>query len=182
MSAPKIIQVKEDLKYLRTLLKSSSEFIRPRIMMLLEIKKSGENGISKRALAELVGVNHNSIQTWRSSYISGGITLLLSHKKIGYKPSLITAQEREAIDRKLKDPKNGLRGYTELLRWIEQEYQKSIHYNTLYKYCVRNFGSSVKVARKSHVKKDPEAVEALKKTSRTSASKQSPAKMDSLKR
>ncbi|HPT40736.1 MAG TPA: winged helix-turn-helix domain-containing protein [Candidatus Paceibacterota bacterium] len=182
MSAPKNVQVKENIKYLRTLLKLSSEFLRPRIIMLIEIKKSEGTGISKRALAELVGVNPNSIQTWRSLYISGGITLLLSHKKIGYKPSLITAEEREAIDQKLKDPKNGLRGYTELMRWIEQEYQKSIHYNTLYKYCVRNFGSSVKVARKSHVKKDPEAVETLKKTSQISASKLSPAKKNSLKK
>ena len=32
------------------------------------------------------------------------------------------------------------------------------------KYCMRNFGSSVKVARKSHVKKDEQAVNAFKKT------------------
>jgi len=182
MAAPKIIHVKEDLKYLKKLLKSSSNFLRPRIIMLIEIKKTEGKGISKRALAERVGVNHNSIQTWRSNYISGGILLLLSHKKTGYKPSLINEEERVAIECKLKDPKNGLRGYTELMSWFEQKYQKSILYNTLYKYCVRNFGSSVKVARKSHVNKNPEAVEAFKKTSVISVGMQSPAKKDNLKK
>jgi transposase len=169
MSAAKIIQVREELQYLRKLLKRSSNFVAPRIRMLIEIKKHESTGISKRALAELIGVNHNSIQTWRSMYFTGGIELLLSHKRIGYKPSLITAEEHEAIHRKLHDPQNGLHGYKELMRWIEQEFGKNIYYNTLYKYCVRKFGSSVKVARKSHVKKDLQAVEAFKKTSLKSA-------------
>ena len=59
---------------------------------------------------------------------------------------------------------NGLRGYTELLNWIEQEFGKDVKYNTLLKYCIRKFGSKVKVARKSHVKKDDQAAEAFKKT------------------
>jgi hypothetical protein len=55
MSLPKIIEVKEELHYLRKLLKPSTGFIAPRIKMLIKIKKS-EKGISKRDLAELVGV------------------------------------------------------------------------------------------------------------------------------
>jgi len=171
MSLPKIIQVKEDLNDLKKILKKSSVLIQPRIKMLIEIKKSSDNALSKRALAEIIGVNHNSIQSWRSMYELGGITLLMTHKKTGYKPPLITKEDREVIECKLKDPNNGLRGYTELMKWIKQELEISIRYNTLYKYCVRNFGSSVKVARKSHVKKDIEAVEAFKKTSQISALK-----------
>jgi hypothetical protein len=37
------------------------------------------------------------------------------------------------------------------------------------KYVKRNFGAQCKVARKSHVKKDPDAVAAFKKTSGDSA-------------
>jgi transposase len=182
MSAPKIIHVHESLQYLRKLLKESSVFIAPRIKMLIEIKKKEGEGISKRVLAELIGVNHNSIQTWRKLYLSGGITLLMSHKKTGYKPTIITKEEHDAIESKLKDPQNGIRGYTELMTWIENEFQKSINYNTLYKYCVREFSSSIKVARKSHVNKDDEAVEAFKKTSVISAVKPSPVKKKHLKK
>lgn len=173
MSSPKIVLVKESFEHLRKLLKSNSLFMSPRIKMLIELKKHEDTGISKRDLADLVGVSHNSIQTWRTQYLSGGIELLLSHKRTGYKPSLITVKEREKIEELLKNPSNGLRGYTELHAWVKKELNKDINYNTLYKYCVREFGSGIKVARKSHIKKDMEAVEALKKTSVKSVPKQS---------
>ena len=182
MAAPKIIIVKESFEYLRKLLKSSTLFMSPRIKMLIELKKHEDTGISKRDLADLIGVNHNSIQAWRTQYLKGGIDLLLSHKRIGYKPSLITAEERDKIEALLSNPSNGIRGYTELHAWVEKELNKKINYNTLYKYCVREFGSGIKVARKSHIRKDMEAVEALKKTSVKSASKQSKLKKTDTKK
>ena len=171
MSAAKVIIVKESISELKILLKKSIPFIIPRIRMLLEMKKDETNGISKRRLAEIIGVNHNSIQTWRTMYLEGGIEKLSSHNKVGFHPSVFTQMEHQVIEDKLKDPYNGIRGYKELLEWIENEFDKEIKYNTLLKYCVRNFGSKVKVARKSHVKKDDQAVEAFKKTSHKSVNK-----------
>ena len=66
---------------------------------------------------------------------------------------------------KLNDPKNGIRGYTELLEWVNKELFKDMNYITLVKYAERHFGSKIKVARKSHVKKDEEAIATFKKTS-----------------
>ena len=115
--------------------------------------------------SKMLGVSSSSIQIWRKLYENGGITLLLKEKRIGFKPSLITAEEHKKIAAKLQDPTNGLRGYVELQDWISREFSKSIKYNTLLKYCGRNFGSKSKVSRKSHVKKDLQAGEDLKKTS-----------------
>lgn len=173
MSAPKIIIVKESEMQLKALLKGSSKIIVPRIKMLLVIKQNQQTGISKRALADLLGVNPNSVQTWRSIYEQGGLSLLCSHKKTGFRPSVFNQNEHQMIEQKLMDSKNGLRGYTELLTWIEQEFGKPVKYNTLLKYCTRKFASKIKVARKSHVKKDQEAVEAFKKTSLKSADRPS---------
>jgi transposase-like protein len=58
---------------------------------LLIFKRHQATGISKRLVAEQIGVNHTSVQAWRSLYIQGGIKLLTSHCNIGYKPSKITA-------------------------------------------------------------------------------------------
>jgi hypothetical protein len=69
------------------------------------------------------------------------------------------------MEQKLKDPKNGLAGYVELQEWVETEFKKEVKYNTVLKYAMRHFGSKVKVARKSHVKKDEKAVSTFKKTS-----------------
>ncbi len=44
-------------------------------------------------------------------------------------------------------------------------------YITLVKYTKRHFGTKIKVARKSHVKKDEEAVATFKKTSVKDAKK-----------
>ena len=56
MSLPEIITVKESLSELKTLLKKASPLIAPRIKTIIEIKKSPNTGISKRALASMVGV------------------------------------------------------------------------------------------------------------------------------
>ncbi len=165
MSSPKQVIVKESISELKALLKKSRGLISPRVRMLIEIKKNEQIGISKRELAEMIGVNHNSVQTWRGLYIKGGIKLLCSHNKTGFRPSVINKEEHIAINNLLKNPNNGLRGYNELMLYLEKEFNKTIKYNTLLKYCIKNFKSSVKVARKSHVKKNIDAVNTFKKTS-----------------
>ena len=172
MSSPKSIQVKESVAELKKLLKGASRLIFPRIQMLLEIKKhEATGGISKRLLADSIGVNHNSIQTWRTHYLTGGIEQLMKHTKNEGRPTILTDDEREAIKTKLHDSNNGLRGYVELLDWVESTFKKEMKYNTLLKYANREFGASVKVARKSHVKKDDAAVSTFKKTSLKSVKK-----------
>ena len=171
MSSPKQIHVKETFATLRKLQKDSIPMIATRIRVLMEFKKNEDSGISKRAVAEAVGVNHNSVQTWRTLYVEGGIEALLKHERKEGRPSTITVAEHKLIEQKLHDPKNGLRGYVELLSWVEQEFKKTIKYNTLLKYATRHFASKVKVARKSHINKDEEAVATFKKTSAKSARK-----------
>ncbi len=164
MASPKRITIKETMDELKLLYRKANPFLAPRIRVLIEIKKHESDGISKREVASIVGVNPNSVQTWRKIYETKGIVGLLSHKKTGFKPSVFTEAEHAAIEKKLNDSRNGLRGYIELKHWVEKEFKKQVKYNTLLKYSMRKFGSKVKVARKSHVKKDVEAVSAFKKT------------------
>ncbi len=78
---------------------------------------------------------------------------------------LVGKEEHQKMAMKLNDPKNGIRGYKELLEWVNKELSKDMKYITLVKYTERHFGSKIKVARKSHIKKDEEAVTTFKKTS-----------------
>lgn len=172
MALPTIVIVKETVAELRKLQRNEGELIRKRLQVLIEIRKAGKAGISKRELSSITGVNHNSILKWRKMYQQGGISSLLSHgRKGGYKPSVISPEAHIAIEKKLKDPKNGIRGYVELLDWVNTELLKDIKYITLLKYVERHFGTKIKVARKSHIKKDKEQVEAFKKTSVKTAKK-----------
>ena len=166
MSFALFIPVKETDKELRVLLKKSPPMMTPRIKMLLSMKKAGSDGISKRELMEIVGACSQSIHNWRTAYKAGGIELLMANGRKGKagKPSVFTKEEHKKMAEKLHDAKNGLAGYTELQQWIKEEFKKDVKYNTVLKYAIKHFGTSVKVARKSHVNKDDQAVEAFKET------------------
>jgi transposase len=164
MSKSKRLYVTESVSALKKLLSNRSVTIVNRIRMLILIKSNEGEAMSKQRLGKLLGVSSSSVQIWRRLYEQGGISLLLEDKRVGFKPSLISQQEHEHIASKLNDPSNGLRGYVELQDWISREFGKTIVYNTLLKYCGRHFGSKSKVSRKSHVKKDLQAVEDFKKT------------------
>lgn len=167
------IPVKESTQELRTLLKSSIPFIQPRLKLLLVMKKYGSKPVSKRELMEQTGLCSYSVHKWRTLYNTGGIANLLKHHKKGFKPSKFTAEQHKKLELKLKNPENGIRGYKELQEWILKEFENEVSYNTLLKYCIKNFGSKVKVARKYHAKKDDELVQTFKKTSLEPAKKQS---------
>ena len=163
MALPKLFIIKESEKEIKNLLKNSIPFIAQRLRVLLICKKNESTGISKKQIALLAGVDPNSVQRWRTLYINSGIEGLMEHQKIGFKPSVFTETEHQLLEEKLNDSENGLQGYVELKEWLEKEVGKSFNYNTLLFYCIRNFKSSVKVARKYHAKKDENAVNTFKK-------------------
>jgi len=75
------------------------------------------------------------------------------------------ATHHDMLRKKLEDPHNGLQGFTELVELFNEANGTQVPYKTMNGYVKRHFGASVKIARKSHVKKDPEKVAAFKKTS-----------------
>lgn len=164
------ITVKESIPELKKLLKSAPEHQSPKLKMLITIKQSASD-LNKNELADQVGVNHNSIQTWRKKYQTGGIKLLLSDGRIGFKPSVISKEAHEQIRIKLNNPEGAFTSFKDLQQWVDTYFIKGINYNSLRHYVKRHFGAKLKVARKSHVKKDKEAVDIFKKTSINSVKK-----------
>lgn len=169
MPSIKTMIIKETEKEIKKLQKQSIPFIGQRLKVLLILKQNEKDGISKREVSKLAGVDPNSVQKWRTLYINAGIEGLMKHQKTGFKPSVFNAVDHQMLETKLNNPQNGLQGYVELKAWLEKESGKVFNYNTLLYYCIRNFKSSVKVARKSHAKKDQNQVDTFKKTSDESA-------------
>lgn len=171
MSLPKPIIIKESLSELKELQRKSGHLIAKRLRILIEFKKHEESGISKRAVSDNTGINHNSVSKWRNIYLKEGIHAFLKHGRKGFKKSVIDTESHKAIEKKLKDPRNGLRGYKELQQWVSDTLNLEVEYNTLLKYAIRHFGTKIKVARKSHVKRDENKAEDFKKTLVVSAQK-----------
>lgn len=174
MALPKTFRIKESESEIKKLIKSSNIMIGKRLHALLVFKQHEQSGISKREAANHVGVDQNSVQTWRTIYINEGIEGLMVHANTGYKPSKINSGQEKALKKKLDDPANGIVGFTELLDWFNTTFKAEINYKTFHGFVVRKFKAKIKTARKSHVKKDREAVDAFKKTSANTASKSSP--------
>ena len=168
MSFALFIPIKESMKELRLQLKNALPMLQPRIKMLIVMKKAGNTAVSKRELMDSVGACSQSIHNWRTAYKDGGIEALLFNGRKGNvgKPSIFSKEDHKKLEKKLNDPKNGLAGYVELKQWVKDEFNKDVKYNTILKYASRHFGSKVKAARKSHVKKDEKAAETFKKTLR----------------
>ena len=162
------ISVKESLKELKILLKKSAPHYSSKIRMLIEIKKS-DSALSKYDLADKVGVNQNSIQTWRTKYKNEGINGLLKDGRIGFKPSIISPKAHKRIELKLNAPEAAFTSYKQLHQWVEKHLIEGINYNSLRHYVKRHFGAKLKVPRKSHIRKDKEAVATFKKSLSESA-------------
>ena len=58
-----------------------------------------ETGISKRALSDKTGINHNSITKWHNIYLKSGIRTFLIHGRNGFKKSVIDAGSHKAIEK-----------------------------------------------------------------------------------
>ena len=71
MAFPKTINIVENISGLKKMQKAAIPMIANRIKALIEFKKNEKTGISKRAVADNIGVNHNSVQTWRKLYEQG---------------------------------------------------------------------------------------------------------------
>lgn len=165
MANSKSIIVKESEQELKKLLRQQPIHKKNRVQMLLILKKT-QKSLSKIELASILKVNHNTAQKWRKSYFEKGIDGLLSDGRVGFKPSKINNEMHQAIEKRLTSPKDAFTSYIDLIDWIVENYiPEGINYHTVNKYVKRHFGAKLKVSRKSHLKKDENAVDTFKKTS-----------------
>ena len=157
------LEITESLSTLQALLpKQRNISNRSRIKMLILIHQ--KKVVYSKDLVPRLKHCRKTIYNWIHLYKEGGLESLLSSSKGGNNTPLIAQRTKEALAAKLSDPSTQLTSYRELLDWVHEHYQSNINYATLYKHCRVHHHSVLKVARKSHYKKDEQAVEAFKKT------------------
>jgi transposase len=182
MSAAKIFPIKESVSQLKKLRRESIPMIAKRIDALLIFKANEKEGISKRSVAQMLRVDQNSVQTWRTLYIKGGIEKITNHAKVGFKPSVFTEEQQEAMRLQMHKVDNGFVGFVEFLDWFNTTFSTDVNYKTFHGFVVRKFKAKIKTARKVHVKKDKEAVENFKKNSPNCVKKSTTKKVRGLKK
>lgn len=119
--------------------------------------------IRRREIAERLGVDKRTMERWFARYQNGGMEKYLSFDVRKSKPSVIDRTLHKALEKKLNDSRKPFLGYWDAQNWVAREFGKNINYQTLRAYLIRNFGSKLKVPRKSHVNKDKQAATAFLK-------------------
>jgi transposase len=163
MAARIIITVTETTEELKSHRASCADYLRPRIKML-QLIATGVTSV--KALTAKTGISDTTIRIYKRKYLEAGLQALIREGRGGDKRSGLTAEQKQKIEAKLSDPKNGLRSYIEAQAWLKAELGIEKEYHAVNKYLKRNFVTKLKVGRKNHVKKDEAAVAVFKKPAR----------------
>jgi transposase len=161
MAILKKLEIKESVPELKKLQQKSPSYLAIRLQMLLVMKTKDIH--SKRGLNDILGISANSIQSWKQLYSQGGLDKLMEYHRGGNKQPVIDAKADKAIVAKLSNPYEAPRSYKELQQWVDENLIKGINYHTLNKHVKNKHKTKIKVVRKSHIKKDEQAVAAFKK-------------------
>jgi len=156
--------IKEDLKTLEYLYKKESNSkVKRRLKCLIytKTKKYDKQSI----LATNLGVDPATIQRWLKQYREEGLDLTILLKPKGHRPSKISALIHNALALRINSSSDSFRGYWDVQIWLNNKFGKDLKYNTVRTYLIRHFKTKLKTPRKSHYKKDEQAIEAFFKTS-----------------
>ena len=158
------IDIKEDIDYLKNLRKKENNHrLKTRIQSLILTK---EKKFARRVdLADYLGVGIASLDRWTKVYKKTGLDSMLTISNGGIRRNSVPREVHEGLAKKVYDSSNPFLGYWDAALWVTKNYGIVIQYNTLRTYLIlRHFKTKLKEPRKSHYKKDEQAVEAFKKT------------------
>lgn len=152
---------KDELNKLRR--KATSLSIEKRILWLMKLKS--KELLSRNKTATSVGISLRTQERWINEYTTKGIKEFLRSKKSNHKSKIITPEIHSALEEKINSSESPLLGYWDAVQWVKKEFDVEIKYHWLRKYLIQHFKTKLKSPRKSHYKKDKQAIEAFLKTS-----------------
>ena len=157
------IQIDQSESELKRLVQSHTSLLTHQRAKALLLIKQGKIRYTYE-LAKKLKRERKTIYNWLKLYDTQGIEGYLKIKSRGARKEVIPQGVQKGIAKQLSNVSTTITSYVELLQWIEKHYNLVLNYQTLYSHCRTYHNSVLKVARKSHHKKDEQAVEAFKKT------------------
>ena len=163
MAKPKEFTIQEAISTLKSLRKQQTVFrLEKRIIWLLELKQKRFK--TRQELANYLGVSTRAQERWSIKYQQGGIEELLSDKPKKRTSRIITKEIHKGLEQRVNSSDNPLLGYWDAVDWVKSEYDVSVSYHLLRYHLIKHFKTKLKSPRKSHYKKDDQAVTAFLKT------------------
>ncbi|WP_297458036.1 hypothetical protein [Thermococcus sp.] len=168
-----VIIIKESLNELNVLYKQTRKHKAKKKIKSLILTK-GQKFKTRLELAKYLGVDIKTLYVWTKQYKDSGIEFMIKSTSGGRHNCKVSDTIRASLEKKLNNSTEPLQGYTHAVEWVKEKHGTEINYHTLRSFMIANFGTKLKQPRKSHYKKDEEAFEAFKKTSRTSKEHHTP--------
>ena len=159
------IEISESETELNSLLRKqykNLQYSRVKALLLIKQKKVQYSN----QIAVKLNRSRKCVYDWLKLYEKEGINGYLKVSSRGSRDEKLTEYTKECLQVKLQDPYTNITSYVELLQWAKQHCQDDIPYHVLYHYCHTKLKGKLKISRKSHHKKDEQAVEVFKKTSK----------------
>ena len=156
------LEIAESVEFLqREHTKANGPLKKDRIKTLLYIKEG--KYYFQSDIAKKLGRTEKTIRGWLQEYFRDGYSRLIEVKSGGNNTKTISERAQIFIAEKVKDKNTTITSYIELQLLLEEELGEKVFYGALYSHCRRNYKTKLKVARKSHHKKDDKAEELFKK-------------------
>ena len=166
------VKIKESIEELKILYKTQSNSrLKLRLKCLIYTKQKKYK--TQAILATHLGIDYSSLKRWLKQYMEEGLESYIAIKSKRNKPSIITREIHNQIADKLNSSASPFRGYWEAQQWINSNFDLEMNYNTVRTYLIRHFKTKIKTLRKSHYKKNDQAIESFLKTTKYAKRNQS---------
>ena len=157
--------MKETIKELETL-RSNTKSYRLKTRLLYLIIMNDVRFSTLDSLSQHLDVSVSSLRRWRIVYQTKGLDQLLIISNGGKRREVVTVDIHKGLEKKVNNSDDPLLEYNHAIEWVKDEFGVVLKYNTLRTYMKRHFKTKLKIPRKSHYKKNDQAVELFKKPSK----------------
>ncbi|MFL0102060.1 helix-turn-helix domain-containing protein [Tenacibaculum maritimum] len=158
------IRIREDLDTLESYKQKVTNFkSSQKLKVLFLISSGGYKTLGP--IASILSINYSTLHRWLKIYREKGIDYYLSPDKRNRSSKIITPAIHKELQNLLNQERVQFNGYKDVQKWLEVNHGVKIEYQWLWKYLKTKLGTTLKVPRKSNVKKDKDASAEFFKTS-----------------
>jgi len=150
------IEIQEDLNTLESYKKKVSSYKMSQKLELLFLVSSKEYQ-TLDSIAKILSIDYSTLHRWLKDYKNNGIDSYLSPSKRNRSSKLITPAIHKELESLLNSETVQFNGYKDVQQWLAVNHGVKIQYQWLWKYLTTKLGTTLKVPRKSNIKKDKEA-------------------------
>ncbi len=147
----RIPEITESAEELKELLRRETRGRQKQRLQALYLFKTGR-AKSRTEVGQFLGVGRRAVGEWLDRYEAEGLCGMLEIRTHTNRPRSLTAEQEEALRQKLSEPE-GFESWGAVQAWVNETFGLALPYTTVYGIAHDEMGARLKVARKSHTKK-----------------------------